>query len=162
MLWFSNGSLWLSWPLKLSRLYPIASGCIFSWQRPSSLFASAQHIRFPSHEAGAYALRNYTTAEPIYAISKFVSGWGLLFSSCGLIFDFWGKPLENGKNTGQKPWKQTGTIYILDACMGRPWFAHLSTSVSGAAEDSEDRCADDGAIVVGAQQEIPNVHGEMC
>lgn len=50
-----------------------AHRCIFSWQQPSSLFGTAHHIRFPSHEAAAYAIRNYTTAEPPYPISKFVS-----------------------------------------------------------------------------------------
>lgn len=50
-----------------------AHRCIFSWQQPSSLFGTAHHIRFPSHEAAAYAIRNYSTAEPLYPISKFVS-----------------------------------------------------------------------------------------
>ena len=54
-----------------------AHRCIFSWQQPSSLFGTAHHIRFPSHEAAAYAIRNYTTAEPPYPISKFVSAWAI-------------------------------------------------------------------------------------
>jgi len=48
--------------------------CIFSGQRPSSLYSSkALRIHFPAHDRKAYAAKNYTTAEPGYPISNLIS-----------------------------------------------------------------------------------------